>query len=67
MGMLLDYFGLANEAGRVEQAARASIHENQTTVELSGSLKPWQAGDWLAKLYQRQVFCCFQRLTYQGW
>ncbi len=47
-GLLLEHLGLAAEAGWVEQAARTSIHENQTTVDLGGTLGTRQAGDWLA-------------------
>jgi len=46
--LLLEHLGLAEEAGWVEQAARASVHENQTTVDLGGTLGTREAGDWLA-------------------
>ncbi|MFQ5927761.1 MAG: 3-isopropylmalate dehydrogenase [Terriglobia bacterium] len=46
--MLLEHLGLGAEAGWVEQAAQASIRQNQTTVDLGGSLGTRQAGDWLA-------------------
>ncbi|MFQ5816768.1 MAG: 3-isopropylmalate dehydrogenase [Terriglobia bacterium] len=46
--MLLEHLGLTAEAGWVEQAVRAAIQQNQTTVDLGGSLGTRQVGDWLA-------------------
>ena len=46
--LLLEHLGLAEEAGWIEQAVRASVHENQTTVDLGGTLGTCEAGDWLA-------------------
>lgn len=47
-GMLLDHLGLAEEAGWVEKAARASVAEGKTAQDLGGSLKTAEVGDWLS-------------------
>ncbi|MBI2955883.1 MAG: 3-isopropylmalate dehydrogenase [Acidobacteria bacterium] len=48
VGMLLDHLGLREEAGWVEEAARASLADGQTARDLGGSLGTREVGDWLA-------------------
>ena len=52
--MMLDHLGWADEAATVQAAVRASIHEKQTTQDLSGSLGTREVGDWLANYIARQ-------------
>lgn len=47
-GLMLDYLGHAEAAKVVEDAVRRSILEDQTTVELGGTLTTSQVGDVLA-------------------
>jgi 3-isopropylmalate dehydrogenase len=46
--MMCDYMGWTGEARAMEAAVRQAIVENQTTVDLGGSLGTREAGDWLA-------------------
>jgi 3-isopropylmalate dehydrogenase len=46
--MMCGYVGWAAEAHGIEEAVRAAIRENKTTIDLGGSLNTRQVGDWLA-------------------
>jgi 3-isopropylmalate dehydrogenase len=46
-GMMLDHLGLSKEVGWIDQAVRASLQEEQTTVDLGGALGTQKVGDWL--------------------
>ena len=48
VGLLLDHFGWAASASRVEEAARASVAEGHTTPDLGGTLSTDDVGTWIA-------------------
>ena len=47
VGMMLEYLGYAEVAGRIENAVEEAIRHGQTTPDLGGSLRTSQVGDWI--------------------
>jgi 3-isopropylmalate dehydrogenase len=47
VGLMLDHFGYADAAARVEEAVVASMAAGSTTPDLGGSLTTAQVGDWM--------------------
>jgi len=47
-GLMLDYLGRSDAAGRVERAVAAAVQSGATTPDLGGTLGTAALGDWLA-------------------
>jgi 3-isopropylmalate dehydrogenase len=55
VALLLDHFGYAGAAERVERAVAASITQGRTTSDLGGSLSTADVGRWIAERAARTV------------
>ena len=49
VGLMLDHFGHAHAAARIEQAVVTSMEEGATTPDLGGSLTTNEVGDWMLR------------------
>ena len=49
VGLMLDHFGHAGAAERIESGVIDSILERSTTPDLGGSLSTTGVGDWMVK------------------
>jgi 3-isopropylmalate dehydrogenase len=47
--MMLEFLGWNAEAGTLNRAVKAAVHENFVTPDLGGTHKTGEVGDWLAK------------------
>ena len=47
LGMMLDYLGFADEAGRIERAVAEAIRQDKTTRDLGGRLGTREVGEWI--------------------
>jgi 3-isopropylmalate dehydrogenase len=47
--MMLEHLGLANEAGRINQAILEAVRQKKTTSDIGGSLGTKEAAEWIVK------------------
>jgi 3-isopropylmalate dehydrogenase len=47
--MMLEHLGLANEAGRINQAILEAVRQKKTTSDIGGSLGTTEAAEWIVK------------------